>query len=150
MENLIKIINNRLDEQSLIGKEYLSINEIKTILEQVNDLVSKKVSIETNVISEAKKDFATKEQREVFNEIVSKFTGTIKIDKYPDSVFYMVGDSVFMEQNLKTNNFNIRYSSFWAVFETNFNLNYYEISELLRGLLEQHLKCDVNITFLYI
>lgn len=32
METIFKIINNRLDEQSLLGKEYLSINEIKNII----------------------------------------------------------------------------------------------------------------------
>ena len=45
MENLIKIINGRLDEQSLLGKESFTINEIKNILAQVNDFVS---NVETN------------------------------------------------------------------------------------------------------
>ena len=140
MENLIKIINNRLDEQSLLGKEYLSISEIKNILEQVNNLLS---NVETN---ENKKDFCTKEQRDTFNEIMSKITGTKNSDEYTDSVFYMVGDSVYMEQELKTDNFYIRYDDFWSVFKTKFNLNYQEISQLLRGLLEQHLNCKVNTT----
>jgi hypothetical protein len=140
MENLIKIINNRLDEQSLLGKESLTIDEFKTILEQVNNLVS---NVET---TEVMKDFCTEEQRETFNEIVNKITGTKKSYKHPNSVFYMVGDSVYMEQDLKTNDFYIRYYGFWRVFETKFDLNYYEISELLRGLLEHHLKCEVNTT----
>lgn len=145
MENLIKIINGRLDEQSLLGKDSLTINEIKNILEQVNVLVSKVESIDTK---ETEKDFCTKEQREAFNEIVSKFTETKKSDKYPDSVFYMVGDYVYMERNSKTNNFYIRYCDFWAFFETKFNLNYQEISGLLQGLLKHHLNCEVNTTFI--
>ena len=143
MENLIKIINGRLDEQSLLGKDSLTINEFKNILEQVNDLVSK---VETNETKETKKDFCTKEQREAFNEIVSKFTETKKSDKYPDSVFYMVDDSVYMERDLKTDNFYIRYYDFWLVFERKFKLNYQEISGLLRGLLEEYLNCNVNTT----
>ena len=140
MENLIEIINNRLDEQSLLGKEYLSINEIKNILEQVNNLVSQSEIIEAN------KDFCTKEQRDTFNEIVSKFTGTKEIDEYPDSVFYMVDDYVYMELDLETNIFYIRYDNFWRVFETKFGLDYQEIKELLCGLLEEHHKYEVNTT----
>ena len=142
MENLIKIINGRLDEQSLLGKEYLSSNEIKNILEQVNDLVYQAKNVDI------KKDFCTKEQRKTFNDIVSKFTGTKKYDKYPDSVFYMVGDSIYMEQNLKTNDLYIRYNDFWLVFETKFNLNYQEITDLLHGLLEEYQNCKVNTTCL--
>jgi hypothetical protein len=140
MENLIKIINGRLDEQSLLGKENLSINEFRNILEQVNNLVS---IVET---TEVMKDFCTEEQRETFSEIMSKITGTKKDDKYPDSIFYMVDDSIYMEQDLKTDNFYIRYKDFWSVFETISDLNSKEISELLSGLLAQHLNCKVNTT----
>jgi hypothetical protein len=79
---------------------------------------------------------------------MSQITETKKSDNYPDSVYYMKGDCTYMERDLKTDDFYIRYNDFWKVFETIFNLNYKEISELLGGLLEEHLNCKVNIIIL--
>ena len=59
----------------------------------------------------------------------------------------MVGENVFIERNLKFGNFDIRYSNFWEVFKSKFGLSYQEISDLLRGLLEEHFKCKVNTTW---
>ena len=117
--------------------------EIDNILSQVNVLVNSS-SVKEN--TENNKDFCTKEQRDTFNEIMSKFTGTKKTKYQENSEFYVVGDSIYIEHNLKTHNFYIRYEGFWSVFESKFNLNYIETSELLRGLLKEYLKCEVNTT----
>lgn len=136
MEKQIQVIENLLNIQDIDGKNSFNKQEIIDIVKQAN-----------SIIKTSKKDFATKEQRDTFNEIMSKITVDKKSNK--DSVFYMVGDSVYMEQYLKTNDFYISYNDFWLVFETKFNLNYQEIKELLCGLLEEHLKCDVNTTIGY-
>jgi hypothetical protein len=144
METSLQLFNNLLSNYKLIGRESLTMVEIDNILSQVNVLVNSS-SVKEN--ADIEKDFATKEQREVFLDIMSKITCTKTDNSYPDSIFYMDNDSVYMEQDLKTNDFYIRYYGFWRVFETKFDLNYYEISELLRGLLEHHLKCEVNTTW---
>jgi hypothetical protein len=123
------------------------MSEIDKMLSQVNDLVNSTNVKEEIVKEEIKKDFATKEQRDAFNEIISQFTGTKRLDDYSNSVFYMVGENVFIERNLKFGNFDIRYSNFWEVFKSKFGLSYQEISDLLRGLLEEHFKCKVNTTW---
>lgn len=136
MEKNLQIVLNLLNNQELLGKESLTINEVKEIINNVDKIT----------ITDSKKDFATKEQREVFNDIMSKVTCLKKLDEYTDSIFYIINDSVYMEQDLKTDNFYIRYGDFWEVFETKFDLNYEEIKELLRGLLEERLICKVNTT----
>lgn len=140
MEKQIQVIENLLNIQEIVGKNSFNKQEIIDIVKQADSILS---VIDNETI---KKDLATKEQCDTFNEIMSKITGTKKSSKYPDSVFHMVGDSIYMEQDLKTNIFYIKYYDFWSVFETKFELKYQEIKELLRGLLEHHLKCEVNTT----
>lgn len=142
MENLIEIINNRLDEQSLLGKEYLSINEIKNILEQVNDLVSQSEIIEANKTK--RYNVIKKQSSDVFNDIMSKISGTKKDDRYPNYLFYMIGDIVYMERDLETNIFYIRYDNFWTFFQFNLNMMHQDIQEMLRVLLEEYFNCEVK------
>lgn len=147
METEIKIVEHLLEIQELVGKDSFTKNEIINILKQAKLIVSNQYKKEENYDVGSKSDFCTNEQRDTFNEIMSKITETKKIDKYPDFVFYMVGDYIYMEHDLKNNDFYIRYTNFWSVFESNFNLNYKVISELLRGLLEEHLKCEYTTCY---
>lgn len=137
-ENNINLIFTREALEELIN--HYNDNYANKVVEEICDTI-KETSHKEEIIE---KDFATKEQRETFNEIMSKVTCLKKSDKYPDCVFYMVGDSVYMEHDLKTHIFYIRYNNFWRVFRTEFNLNHQEIGELLRCLLEEHLNCEVN------
>lgn len=140
METEIKIVEHLLEIQELVGKRSFTKIEIIDIIKQVDTIVYNN----SEHMCDIKKDFASKEPYETFLNIMSKITGTKKSDKFPDSVFYMVGDSVYMQQDIKTNDFYIRYNDFWRVFETKHDLKYLEIKELLCGLLEEHLKCKVN------
>jgi hypothetical protein len=45
-----------------------------------------------------------------------------------------------MKQDKRTKNIFIRYDAFWLVFESEFGYNFQETRELLRGVLERHLK----------
>lgn len=140
MEKQLKVIENLLNIQEIVGKNSFNKQEIIDIIKQANSMISV-VDIKTS-----KKDFATKEQREVFLDIMSKITGTKKSDEYPDSTFYMVGDDVYMEYVLNSGTFYIKHYNFWQVFESKFNLNYQEISELLSVLLEDELRYKTNNT----
>jgi hypothetical protein len=74
-----------------------------------------------------------------FRELVSKFEIKLSGD-YPDSIFYMIDDEIYMRQNKKTKFIWIRYEDFWTVFQTKFGYNHQETQELLRGMLVKHLK----------
>jgi hypothetical protein len=71
----------------------------------------------------------------LFNQMKTKLS-----DDYPDSIFYMIDDKVYMKQDKKTKNIWIRYEDFWSVFESKFGYKREETRELLRGMLEKHLK----------
>ena len=143
MENNLQIVLNLLNNQELLGNQSLKIKEVKELLYDVDSMLNNKEEIEI------KNNFATKEQREVFNEIMSKISEIKKSVDYPDSIFYMIGDKVYMERNLKTDIFYIKYSNFWSIFETRFKLNDNEISDLLRCLLEEHSKIKINSTVIF-
>jgi hypothetical protein len=73
-------------------------------------------------------------EEKFFRELVSKFE--IKLtDYYPNSIFYMIDDKVYMKQDKKTKYIWIRYDGFWAVFEKWFEYNYSKTQELLKSML---------------
>ena len=148
MDNNLQIAINLLDNKELLGKEYLTIPEVKELLYDVDN-----ISISGTVI-----DFAMKEKRDTFNDIrinhikqtymdiANKITDIKKLDKYPNYVFYMVDNIVFMKHDLISDIVYIRYWEFWELFEKRFNLNYNQISLLLKSFLQVNLDCHVNST----
>jgi hypothetical protein len=81
-----------------------------------------------------------------FRELVSKFEIKLSGD-YPDSIFYMIDDEIYMRQYKKTKDIWIRHEDFWSVFQSKFGYNYQETRELLRGMLERHLKIEGYTAF---
>src|SRR6478735_5117708 len=65
----------------------------------------------------------------------------IELKNYPDYIMYFndKGENIF-QQDLKTPWFYVRYNLIWKVFETKFNLNYKETSNLIKGIVEQAYK----------
>lgn len=97
-----------------------------------------------------KSDFATKEQLDTFNEIMNRMTYEPINFSHPNSVFYFVDGSIWMEQILNNNTFYIRYKDFWEVFESKFNLNYQEISKLLSLLIGKNLHFNITTKLEYV
>ena len=85
----------------------------------------------------------------LFLELIEGYT--IKESKdYPNRIFYMKGESVLIDYNLKTKYAWINYELIWSIFESKFSLNYQEVKELMRGLLETHLKLEgTTVLFKY-
>ena len=63
----------------------------------------------------------------------------VKLDEYPDSLFYKKNDKTIMEQDLKNKDFWFHYNGIWSVFESSFDLNYQQTQDFLRSMLEVHL-----------
>ena len=102
-------------------------------------------NFKNNKMIEKQKVIATKEQREIFLNIMNKITGTKTDDRYPDLIYYMVGDLIYMTLN-KNGIFHIKYTGFWSVFESLFNFGYDEIRDVLCVLLEDYLNIEANAT----
>ena len=67
-------------------------------------------------------------------------------DKYPESTFYKYKDTIYFELDLENNKTWCKYSGFWSIFESEFNLNYNEISKLTQYMLGIYLKRKVPPT----
>lgn len=61
-------------------------------------------------------------------------------EDYPDDIFYMKEHNVLIDYDLKTKIAWINNQIIWSVFESKFSLNNQQMRELMRGLLETHLK----------
>jgi hypothetical protein len=61
-------------------------------------------------------------------------------DKYTDRIYYKKDKELLFEYNQKNGYFHCSYEKIWSVFESKFNLNYNEISSLIKGMVEEHLK----------
>ena len=63
-------------------------------------------------------------------------------DEYPDSVFFMKEGEVWFELDAKNNYLWCRWKYVWQVFETQFDLNYNQIRDLIKGTVEQRFKMN--------
>lgn len=66
-----------------------------------------------------------------------------KSKKYPNDIFYIKGKKILIDYNKKTKYAYINDVLIWSKFE--FDLNYKEVSNLLKSLLETHLKLKNTI-----
>lgn len=79
----------------------------------------------------------------LFLDIIAGYTIN-ESQYYPDEIFYIKDDFVLIDYNLKTKVAYIRYSLLWSVFETNLYLNHQETRDLMKSMLETHLKLEIR------
>ena len=70
-------------------------------------------------------------------------------DEKPDSEFYMVDGEILFEQDSKNRRFLVDYYKIWKVLESDFNLNYQSIIELIQGMVWERLKRKVDIPVVF-
>ena len=85
---------------------------------------------------------------ETFLNIVNKINSTKKSDNFPNSVFYMKGESIYIEHQFKTNFCTIRYDGFFSEIEKNGNC-YDTNMEILKSLLSGFLGCNITAVISY-
>ena len=81
------------------------------------------------------------------NEILDKLEKKVDRIKYPNWVFYFIGDKCFFEleyQDKKNRWFGVRYFQFWEVLENDFGFNYIETERFIKDKVEQHFKTKVE------
>ena len=84
-----------------------------------------------------------KDPEKTFLSMLDGLTVRIAKDKYPDSIFYFRGDECWFEQDFENGYFWCQYDKVWLVFETDHGLNYNEIRDFVKTMLEKHFKCSV-------
>ena len=59
---------------------------------------------------------------------------------YPDSVFYKKDNEILFKYDKKNRYFWCHYNKIWSVLETNYDLNYQEVKEIIKGVVWETLK----------
>ena len=139
MEKSLQIFTELLNNYKLNEKDSLTIIEIEELVKKTEFLLSEKSN-------QSDDDIRINHIRQTYTDIANKITDIKKLDKYPDYIFYMVGNSVFMKHDLISDIVYIRYWGFWELFAKKFNLNNNQISLLLKSFLQVHLECYINTT----
>ncbi len=94
----------------------------------------------------------------VDNEIILFIKGWLKdlipfkYDEYPDTIFYMSKEGLYvLEQDYEHNKFWIRYKSFWGVLSTKYLIDYDDTQLLLKFMIEEvfknHITSDMYFSY---
>jgi len=74
--------------------------------------------------------------------------------KYSDSIFFFIDDKMVMVQDEKNESIWVDSEKIWSFFHSEFDLNYNETSDLIKGMVEQHFKMrlftPMNLNFSFI
>jgi hypothetical protein len=75
-----------------------------------------------------------------FQSILNRTTGPHTSSELPHSLFYKLDGNVIFEYNQITGSFWVDYVTIWSVFEDRFDMEYDEIQELIKPMVEDHYK----------
>ena len=80
------------------------------------------------------------EKEKLFLELTYLDDLEIKFDfiEYKEYIFYFYKDDYLFYQDKKNMKFYINYYKIWSVFESKFNINYEEIREFMKGMIDKH------------
>jgi hypothetical protein len=86
-----------------------------------------------------------KKVKKIFEEL---FEGLEQFDSkgHPGDIFFIKNDKIYMWQDTQNKILWCSYKYIWSFFETEFGYNDNEISKLVQGMLETHLKRKVFTT----
>jgi hypothetical protein len=59
---------------------------------------------------------------------------------YTNSIFYTIDDNIYMEMILKNGYLWVNYNRVWSIFESKFGMEYEQIQDLIKGIVEEHFK----------
>ena len=82
---------------------------------------------------------------QVIIKYLNKFYGDLeeyRTDEYPDKVFYMKDEKIFMEHNLKSGRLWVDYDTIWTDLETIFSLEELEIQDIITKWVEETYKLE--------
>jgi DNA gyrase/topoisomerase IV subunit A len=97
-------------------------------------------------IEELKKEVQKEEEMEQwFKSLLNGLKIEIN-DNKPNSVFYKKDGRYLFElyQDSEERYFYCNYDLVWSIFENKYKLNYFEIQEFIKSMVEQHLKLGVT------
>src|SRR6478735_4947050 len=109
------------------------------------DSLTKKELTDLNIIFKSVN--YCKENYELINFIYNNFFNLkqVKLEKYPDDIFYFKDDKYIFDQDLKDPWFGVNHKLIWDVFYNKFNYNYEETRDLIKDIVKQVYKLHIVI-----
>jgi len=80
-----------------------------------------------------------KSKEEYFIELL-KVLKPETINEYPDYIFYVYKDKIYIEYNKKNNYAWLDYNRIWSIFLSKYNCSHQKIKKITTDLVEEHLK----------
>ena len=110
------------------------------VLKIVNSMDESLLDKLYDVISSHSKQTEEEKKKEMVEIFLSMFNGcTIKIKS--DMVVFYKNDQLMFAQDFRNGYFMVSYDRVWSIFQTKYGLNDARISDLIKGILEEHLGC---------
>ena len=113
----------------------------------------KEVELPDELILKIKEQLSSKTKEEEMEQFFLNCLNDCSIlikNEYPNSVFYIKDNVVWMEYESKNKYFYIRYHKIWSIFESKFGLDYASIQSFTQSMVEKHLKLSgVTTNFCY-
>ena len=75
-----------------------------------------------------------------FQSILNRTTGPYTTPDYPNSLFYRLDDEIIFKYDQESEILWVDYIIIWSVFEDRFGMEYDEIRELIKPMVEEHYK----------
>ena len=139
-----KTIKNQLLEMKAEGKFHSILNCISWLydtgtykLDEILD-ISKEIFDGSNIINIDTTNITDENELFFINNI-----NDCKLEydsEYPNLILFVKNDNWLFYQDLKNEHFVCDYNKIWDVFETKYGCKYYETQEVIKGILETHLK----------
>lgn len=100
-------------------------------------------------VSDIIKNLYNNDSPEFFIQQVLDKMNIVSLKRYPNIDIYCISDYVYFEldKNKPVKILKCRYKDFWEVLEHKYNLEYENIQELIKILIEDYLKCDVGTPY---
>jgi hypothetical protein len=122
---------------------------VRLLLDKVrNELTDDQIYIlekyKLGLHQDEEKDYENWFKEQLTNLKISKST------KYSEYLIYKKDGDVLYNYNEKNGWFYIDFNKIWSVFESKYHLNYYEISLLSKGMVEEHFNLIGITTFSFI
>lgn len=73
-------------------------------------------------------------------KILDKMVLKIDPKEYPLMEFYFIDDKTYFEYDIETTDLWCRHDKLWKRLESKYRYNYYEISYLIKNIVEEHFK----------
>ncbi len=112
------------------------------VLKIVNSMDESLLDKLYDVISSHSKQTEEEKKKEMVEIFLSMFNGcTIKIKN--DMVVFYKNDQLMFVQDFRKGYFRVSFDRVWSIFQTKYGLNDAQISDLIKGILDEHLGCKV-------